>query len=116
MGKPALTLLALLEGLQTGMADDIYFLIATDQLYVDLSQTPLADPEHVQVFMDRTQAQAYATLSQSALHLVPCLSSSTLTPGTVLWWDGKPWRALNFGETTVTLLSSENHLLDVPLF
>jgi putative transposase len=43
------------------------------------------------------------------------LSSSTLTPGTVLWWDGKPWRALNLGETTVTLLSPENHLLDVPI-
>jgi len=115
MGKPGLTLLELLEALQTGMADDIYFLIATDQVYVDLSQTPLADPEHVQVFVDRAQAQAYATLSQSCLHLVPCSSSSTLTPGTVLWWDGNPWRALNLGETIVTLLSPENHLLDVPI-
>ena len=115
MGKPALTLLALLEGLQTGRADDIYFLIATDQVYVDLSQTPLADPEHVQVFVDREQAEAYATLSQSSLHLFSRSSSFTLTPGTVLWWDGKPWRALNLGETTVTLLSPENHLVDVPI-
>jgi putative transposase len=59
--------------------------------------------------------KAYATLSQSCLHLVPCLSSSTRTPGTILWWDGNPWRALNLGETTVTLLSSENHLVDVPI-
>lgn len=69
MSKPALTLLELLEGLQAGTSDDVYALIATEQLYVDLSHTPLADPQHVQVFVDREQASAYTTLSQSSWHL-----------------------------------------------
>ena len=38
MRKPALTLLQLLEGLEEGTADDVYFLIATDHLYVDGSE------------------------------------------------------------------------------
>jgi hypothetical protein len=50
MRKPATTLLELLDSLTLGTADDLYFLIATDQVYVDLSQTPLADPGHVHVF------------------------------------------------------------------
>ena len=62
MRRPALTLLELLESLQDGTADDIYFLIATDQLYVALSQTPIAEPEQVQVFLDPEQAEAYAAL------------------------------------------------------
>jgi putative transposase len=117
MSKPALTLLELLESLTLGTADDLYFLMATDQIYVDLSQTPLADPEHVHVFLDREQAQAYVALRQSSVHLFPRSSSSAvaLTAGTLLWWDGKPWRVLNLGETLVSLLSPDKHLVDFPL-
>lgn len=115
MGKPALSLLELLEGLQTGTPDDVYFLIATEQLYVDLSQTPLADPQHVPVFIDHEQAAAHTVLNQSTWHLFPSSSSCSLIPGTLLWWDGKPWRALNLGETTVTLLAPEKHLVDLPV-
>ena len=115
MGKPALTLLELLEGLPAGTPDDVYFLIATEQLYVDLSQTPLADPQHVPVFVDREQATAYATLHHSSWHLFPASSSCSLIPGTLLWWDGKPWRVLNLGETAVSLLSPEKHVVDLPV-
>jgi putative transposase len=85
MSKPALTLLELLEGLQAGTSDDVYALIATEQLYVDLSHTPLADPQHVQVFVDREQASAYTTLSQSSWHLFPGSATRSLLPGTLLW-------------------------------
>lgn len=117
MRRPALTLLELLESLQDGTADDIYFLIATDQLYVALSQTPIAEPEQVQVFLDPEQAEAYAALSQSSVHVFPRGSYSpvALTAGTLLWWDNKPWRVLNLGETTVTLLSPEKQLVDLPV-
>lgn len=86
MRKPALTLLELLESLTLGTTDDLYFLIATDQVYVDLAQTPLADPGHVHVFVDREQAEAYVALHQSSVHLFPRTSSSavSLTAGTLL--------------------------------
>src|SRR5436305_9291406 len=105
MKRPAQTLLELLEGLEQATVDDLYFLIATDQVYIDLSATPLAQPEQVQVFVDREQAEAYAILRRSSVQLFPHASSScvTLTAGTLLWWDGKPWRILTLGETAVTL-------------
>jgi putative transposase len=117
MRKPALTLLELLDSLTLGTTDDLYFLIATDQVYVDLSQTPLADPGHVHVFLDREQAEAYVALRQSSVHMFPRTSSSavSLTAGTLLWWDGKPWRVLNLGETMVSLLSPEKQLVDFPI-
>ncbi len=93
----------------------MYALIATEQLYVDLSHTPLADPQHVQVFVDREQATAYTTLGQSGWQLFPGSATRSLLPGTLLWWDGKPWRLLNLGETAVTLLSPEKHLLDLTI-
>src|SRR6266581_7489388 len=117
MRKPATTLLELLESLTLGSADDLYFLIITDQLYVDLSQTPLADSHHVHVFLDREQAAAYVALCQSSVHMFPRTSSSavSLTAGTLLWWDGKPWRVLNLGETMISLLSPEKQLVDFPI-
>jgi putative transposase len=115
MRNPALTLLELLEGLAVGTADDVYMLIATEHLYVDLSQTPLADPQQVQVFLDREQAAASVILRQSSVQLFPqAPSPCTLTAGTLLWWDGKPWRVLNLGETTVTLLAPEQQVIDLP--
>lgn len=116
MKKPALTLLELLESLTLETADALYFLIVTDQIYVDLSQTPLADPQHVHVFLDQEQAKAHVVLSQSSVHLFPKSSSTvSLTAGTLLWWDGKPWRVLNLGETVVSLLSPEKQLVDFPI-
>jgi putative transposase len=91
----------------------VYALIATEHLYVELSHTPLADPQHVQVLVDREQASAYTMRSQSAWHLFPGSASSPVLPGTLLWGDGNPWRILKLGETAVTLLSPENHLLDL---
>ncbi len=117
MKKPAVTLLELLESLTQGTADDLYFLIATDQVHVDLSQSPLADPQHVHVFLDHQQAAAYVALRQSSVHLFPRTSSSavSLTAGTLLWWDGKPWRVLNLGETMVSLLAPDKQLVDLPI-
>ncbi len=90
--RPAISLLDVLEGLQVGMPDDVYALIASEQLYVDLSQAPLADPAHVHMFVDREQAVAYHTLSQSASFssLFPGSSVRQVLPGSLLWWDGKP--------------------------
>lgn len=115
-GRPAISLLDVLEGLPVGTPDDVYALIACEQVYVDLSHTPLADPVHVQVFVDREQAAAYHTLRQSASlsSLFPGSPVRQVLPGSLLWWDGKPWRVLNLGETAVTLLSSEKQIVDLP--
>jgi hypothetical protein len=84
-------------------------------LYVDLSQTPLAEPQQVHVFLDREQAAASVILRQSSVQwFPPAPLPCTLTAGTLLWWDGKPWRVLNLGETTVTLLAPEQQVIDLP--
>ena len=63
MRKPGMALLELLRSLPEVLADDIYFLVVTDQIYVDLSHMALASPERVQVFLDREVAVSYAALS-----------------------------------------------------
>jgi hypothetical protein len=60
MRIPGISLLDLLHSLRQGTADDVYFLLVTDQIYADLTLAPLAKPDRVQVFLDQGIAQAYA--------------------------------------------------------
>lgn len=54
-----ITLAELFEQHEHISRDDIYALIATGQLYVDLSSARLAEPEQVRVFLNREVAGAY---------------------------------------------------------
>jgi putative transposase len=114
MSMPGISLLDLLRSLHGGTADDVYFLIATSQVYVDLARTPLADPEHVQVFLDREIAEASAIVHAPNVHQLPRPFVLSIAEGTRLCWDGKPWTILNVGETAVTLLSEDRRVKPLP--
>jgi putative transposase len=113
MSQPGIRLLDLITSLHRGRADDIYLLILTDQVYVDLSKTPLADHEHVQVFLDCTVAGMHATMQSSSTQLPrPYVLSTAVGAPVVL--DGKLWTIFNPGETEVLLLSEDKQLMPVP--
>jgi len=111
--NPGLTLRELLEQHPAQWADAMYFLIVTDGLYVDLRATPLAEPDKVQVFLDRQIAHACAVLTPISPS-VPHPQILHASVGTTLLWDGKPWSILNLGLTLTTLRSEQNELVDVP--
>lgn len=113
MRNPGITLRELLEQQQAGRADAIYFLVGTSGLYVDLRAAPLAEPEHVRVFLDHETAHAYAVL-QPLSEDRPRPQVLLAHVGTSLLWDGKPWSVLNIGITLTTLRSEHNELVDLP--
>jgi putative transposase len=113
MSQPGIRLLDLITSLHRGRADDIYLLILTDQVYVDLSKTPLADHEHVQVFLDRAVAESYTAQQSSSMHL-PRRYALSLTVGAPVVLDGKAWTIFNPGETEMLLLSEDKQLMPVP--
>jgi putative transposase len=92
----------------------MYFLIVTDQIYVDPRRQVLASPEHVQVFPDRETAASDAALPPSSIQW-PHPWALLMGVGTPLWWDGRPWTVLNPGATEVTLLSEDQQLKALPI-
>jgi hypothetical protein len=88
MSQPGVRLLDLLNSLHRSQADDVYQLILTDQVYVNLSAVRLTDYEHVQVFLDRDQAESNATLHPS--------SASLPRPSTLQLSVGAPCRSARF--------------------
>ncbi len=113
MGQPGIRLLNLITTLHRGKADDIYQLILTHQLYVDLQAVRLTDYEHVQVFLDQAQAESYATLQPTSTSL-PRPSTMQLTVGAPIILDGKAWTIFNPGVTEVLLLSEDKQVMPVP--
>jgi putative transposase len=113
MSQPGIRLLNLITTLHRGKADDIYQLILTHQLYVDLYAARLTDYERVQVFLDQDQAESYAALQPTSTSL-PRPSTLQLTIGAPIVLDGKAWTLLNPGVTEVLLLSEDKQVMPIP--
>jgi transposase InsO family protein len=63
--RPGVTLDALLDKLGAAHADDIYTLIVSGRIYVDLHAAALAEPQHVQLFPDQETGIAYAMVGNA---------------------------------------------------
>jgi putative transposase len=109
VAHPGITLLELIQAVSESSMDDINALIATRQLYVDLEQEPLAEPDRVHLFENAAIAQAYAIV-------VPCPIAATtgnlqileIATGTELLWDGKPLMILQKGITQIVLRGEQD--------
>lgn len=106
--QPGITLNQLQHYAEGVSPDEINFLIATEQIYVDLSAAPLVEPERCFVFRDQQTARAYRSmvLSQASSDVItsPVID---LSPGTSVYYDGKTLTIAIVGKTEI-LLKTEN--------
>lgn len=114
MHQPGMFLRDLLRRLGEATADDVYILLITDQLYIDLHHFDLARPEQVPVFLDQEVAQAYSFMTTPTIETPPPPLVLSVQPGSVLWWDGNAFTLLNLGEREVALLAEERQLMSIP--
>ncbi|MEA5603257.1 TnsA endonuclease N-terminal domain-containing protein [Nostoc sp. UHCC 0252] len=112
--SPGISLTELLNYGTQASADDIYALIASEQLYVDLSVAPLAEPERVCVFSDKQTATAYGLmLKTTTSSTLMSFSAINLSPGTSISWDGKGLSIVHVGDTEVTLQDELEQLIQL---
>lgn len=103
---PGLTLLALFQHAPAITADEVYTLIATEGLAVDLHHAPLADPGRVRLFLDAALVHHEVVGGPRALRV---------EAGAEVIWDGRAWVIANAGATKVALLAADGTLIDLPL-
>lgn len=97
---------------ETVPADEVFIMIATDILHVDICAAPLAEPSRVSVFPRAESALKRERVGARA----PCSSfPGTLHCGSMITWDGRSWKLVNTGETAVSLLSEEQGLMELPI-
>jgi putative transposase len=108
--RPGTSLQELLAAADGGATrDDVHLMIAWGELYVDLHDSPLAQPAAVSVF---ASPQAAADHHQN--RMIPSRSpGNTLTrqphPGSTVNWDGRLWDILNCGQTQIVLRRTDDN-------
>jgi putative transposase len=110
--NPGIQLSETLKRIEYASPDDLYRLIATEDVYIDVYAAPLAEPERLFLFCDEETSCAWAgTFALPPAHRPHTISWSAGAP---IVWDGRPWTILNTGETTTALLASDGALIELP--
>lgn len=115
--QPGITLAAIMAEEPGLRANDIYVMIATEQLIVDLSAVPLAEHWRVQLYPDKHchQLQTHQAIArQNRIGSTALPLPSQLVANTKLLWDGRLWTLINLGETTTTLLPEVGQPMQLP--
>jgi putative transposase len=96
--------------------DDIFMMIAHEEIYIDLSLIAIPEFRHVRIFPNKQVAFAYQSIlhDSAALHL-GAVPSLTLQTQDVVRWDNRNWQVANVGEKFVSLLNNENKLTEIPI-
>jgi len=115
-GNPGISLACLrrqTEGVAS--ADDIFTLIATDAVWVDLRSAPLINLDQARLFPSRNAALACLYLSESKTSAGDFPHTPvTLAVGQTIIWDGNIRTIVNVGETSVALGDIEQSLIEIP--
>jgi putative transposase len=110
--SPGITLASLRASLSRVRANDIYVMIALEQIYVDLAAVPLKEHSWVQLYPDQQTHKAYVNNSRA---LLPSFSNrNQLVANAALVWDGRLWRLVNMGETTTIVLPETGEPMQLP--
>ena len=113
--QPGIALDELLRSAVGINSDDIYSLIASEQLCVDVCAAPLVEPERVYVFGDAETARARAVIAETRLRLLPDgVRTVDVATGEVILWDGRSWTIINVGESAVALLAEDGVVVELP--
>lgn len=114
--EPGITIAAILAEEPGIRANDVYAMIAQEQLHLDLAVVPLAENWRVQLYIDQATHDAHTHLAtgatgQGSMTLMP---NPRLLPNTKVIWDSRLWTLVNLGETTTTLLPEEGLPIQLP--
>jgi hypothetical protein len=95
--------------------DDIFFLIALDEIYVDLCSFPLIEAKNVKVFIDKESAQAYSNVIRfPADNSSQIINAVEVSVGEQVNWDGQIWQIVNVGLNFISLVNEFNSCSEVP--
>ena len=110
---PGLTLDRLLQLTQGNVSADVIFsMIAANALYVNLHAAPLAEPSQVKVYSSAEAASPACRCAHERPQLIPV---ATLHRGNTVVWDTRLWRVVNVGIRSISLLSDDQTLTELPV-
>ncbi len=114
--KPFITLDELLSNQTTFLADDIYTLIALEEIYVDLKKCSIVDFRNTPLFLNEKTYKAYQNMQTACIPLLLEPTLLEISVGAKVYWDVKLWTIINITENVISLLSEVDELSEIPKF
>lgn len=110
--KPGITLSELIN-LEIS-ADDIYTLIAQEEIYLDLGNSLLTESQKCLLFRNSQIAKAHSLMTTS-VSPEPIRSSPviSLTVGESIFWDGKALKIVHVGDTEIIFRGEQENLIQL---
>jgi putative transposase len=106
---------ALLAQVEQASADDIYKLIADEQIYADLHTDQIPELERVHVFSDKDTADGWAAMFiKTPSGTFPPPRTIHLESNVPILYDGCPWIILQHGKSETHLLSEDKKFIIIP--
>ncbi|MBH8578326.1 DDE-type integrase/transposase/recombinase [Nostocaceae cyanobacterium CENA369] len=113
--QPGINLSQIIQQVEEASIDDLNILIATNQVYVDLGNSFLGQPEQVEVFLSEEEAFTHAQITKiSAPIEARKIQGLNITVGTAINWDGITWKIVNTGDKSIALLRDDENLIELP--
>ena len=116
--EPGISFAKLSASTQVAKRDDIFAMVATGKLYLNLSAALLAEEsERVQVFRDRATAESLtiAVNAPAAAVMTLKVASIATQPGSSVMWDGRILKIVNAGRTCISFVDETNQLIELSL-
>jgi putative transposase len=110
----SITLSDLIKSITIASVDDIYKLIATNKIYVDLERYIISNLDSVPVFQTTQHCKAYEKIEMTKIEKLATPKTLELNINNVLIWDKIEWRIINNGVDAVSLLSSNGEVVELP--
>ncbi|WP_243372624.1 DDE-type integrase/transposase/recombinase [Geotalea sp. SG265] len=98
---------------QGGTADDIYWMLLYNQLYIDIYTFVLAEPHRTKVYINEATSTAYSMFSEATGVQRDCLAVN-VEPGTRCLWDGRVFEVILAGNTEVMFRDEESKIAKLP--
>ncbi len=112
--KPSIILDKLLNNQSHFTADDIYTMIVTDELYVDLKNYLIVDFDKFPLFLNKQVCHAYQNMEDALRPLELKPTTIDIHVGNKINWDGRVCTLINIGENVITLLIDNEKTTDIP--
>ena len=102
--NPGITFSQLISEVKAANSDDINALIASKNLYIDLSAAPLIESEKIHIFCNQQTAKVYSIAVDSSTQTVAdSLQNFDIKTGSNIIWDNKAFTITTTGETQIYL-------------
>jgi putative transposase len=98
----------------TATRDDVFMLVAHEEVYVDLAASSLRDAAGVQLFADRETAAGFRHSAKESAGWNRRHTIDT-SIGSIIQWDGRGWMVANIGETTLSLTGEKDAFIELPI-